>query len=77
MSRTTVRVLICLLAALAMSAALAASAKAPNLQISVNQRSFATGQKVLLSLSTYNLKQASVALYPVGLEELAPSAFAV
>ncbi len=77
MSRTTVRVLICLLAALAMSAALAASAKAPNLQISVNQRSFATGQKVLLSLSTYNLKQANVALYPVALEELAPSAFAV
>ena len=52
------------------------SAKAPNLQVSVNQRTFAVGKKVLLSLSTYNLKQANLAVYPVALEALAPSAAA-
>lgn len=55
----------------------AVSAHAPNLQVAVHQRTFATGKKALLQLSTYNLKQVQVNLYSVSLESLAPNAFAV
>jgi hypothetical protein len=55
----------------------AVSAKAPNLQVSVNQRTYAEGKKVEVSLSTYNLKQAQLAVHAVPLEALVPNAFAV
>jgi len=55
----------------------AADSKAPNLQLSVSQRSFFAGKPALLSLSLYNLKQARVAVYAVTMETLAPNAGAV
>ena len=51
-------------------------AKAPNLQVTLRQRTFPAGEKLPLELSTYNMKQATLALYPVQLSTLAPNAFA-
>ncbi|MEI6503494.1 MAG: hypothetical protein WCP21_20980, partial [Armatimonadota bacterium] len=66
-----------LLAILLTTVAGAADDKAPNLQLSVSQRSFFAGKPALLSLSLYNLKTAQLAVYAVPLETLVPNAGAV
>jgi alpha-2-macroglobulin len=55
---------------------LAASAKAPNVNLEVVQRTFAVGKSAVLSVSFYNLKQVQLAVYPIRLESLAPNAAA-
>ncbi len=49
-------------------------AHAPNLTIEVRKRTFLVGKKAFVRVSLYNLQAASLAAYPVKLEELVPNA---
>ena len=52
-------------------------AHAPNLTIEVRKRTFLEGKKAFVRVSLYNLQAATLAAYPVKLEELVPNARAV
>jgi len=52
-------------------------ARAPNISVDVFQRTGPAGSKLLLRVSLYNLRSASVVAYPIKLEELIPNASAL
>ncbi|MEN6645253.1 MAG: alpha-2-macroglobulin family protein, partial [Armatimonadia bacterium] len=77
MSRSLRMVAVLVVMLVLMAEAVWGAAQAPNLQLSVSQRTFLVGKKAEISLSTYNLKQAALAVYPVALEALVPNASAI
>lgn len=77
MSRSLRMVAVLVVMLVLMAEAVWGAAQAPNLQLAVNQRTFLVGKKAEVSLSTYNLKQAALAVYPVALEALVPNASAI
>ena len=52
-------------------------AHAPNLTIEVHKRTFLVGKKASVRVSLYNLRSATLAAYPVKIEELIPDATTV
>ncbi|MHB8994814.1 MAG: alpha-2-macroglobulin family protein [Armatimonadota bacterium] len=76
MNTRTVKTAILIVMAMLLAGAALADAKAPNMQLSVSQRSFFSGKPATLSLSLYNLKSAQLRVYAVPLHTLAPDAAA-